>query len=508
MNTVNLEVNTIQYVMYAFVIVASILRTCKVSIEAFSRSSYLLFSTPLAAGYFAQSQEHTTPQLKNDNINWHSCAVMLDADLLRKYAKHVPEIYHSMIRSGLDASFSTEKMIPLSRPIFQQTQLTYIKELLQTGHLVGLGPYTQKCVAWFENLTSTSSSNDGASSGSSTTTATKSKAFLVPNGTFALEFAAILADFQPGDEVIIPSYTYVSTANAFVLRGAIPVFVGIEAQTMNIDASAIEAAITPKTKAIVPVHYAGIACDMDTIMSIARRHNLLVIEDAAQGIAATYRSRPLGTIGHIGCFSFHETKNVTSGGQGGAVMVNDRALVDRATAIFDNGTNRAQFLQGRISQYSWTQLGSNFLMSELLAACLWAQLEVLDDLQEARYRLLARYQTVLQRLERRGLVTLPALPAECACNAHICYFEINVPGERKALMAHMKDRGVVTAPHYVPLHKSDAGKRIGRFVGDDSRTNDAASRLVRLPLYSSMTEAEQDQVIKALEEFWTMQNGH
>ena len=378
-------------------------------------------------------------------------------------------------------------MIPLSRPVYQQVQIDYIQKLLQQGHLVGLGPYTKRCLEWFENL---SRSN--------------SKAFMVPSGTAALEFAAILADIKPGDEVILPSYTYVSTANAFVLRGASPVFIGSEPRTMNIDATAIEAAVTSRTKAIVPVHYAGISCDMDVITSIAQRHNLLVIEDSAQGIASAYKSRPLGTIGHVGCFSFHETKNVTSGGQGGAVLVNDPALFDRAQAIFDNGTNRAQFLQGRVSQYSWTDLGSNFLMSELQAAWLWAQLEVMDTLQAARHAIFQKYVTALRPLHDKDHITFPLIPEDCEHNAHIFYFEVNNPGERKALMAHMNEKGIMTAPHYVPLHNSEAGKRVGRFIGDDTRTNEAASRLVRLPLYTEMTMVEQMTVIRTLQEFWAM----
>jgi dTDP-4-amino-4,6-dideoxygalactose transaminase len=381
-------------------------------------------------------------------------------------------------------------MIPLSRPVYQQAQVDYIQKLLQDGRLVGLGPYTKWCLEWFENLSQS-----------------KSKAFMVPSGTVALEFAAILADIKPGDEVILPSYTYVSTANAFVLRGASPVFVGSESHTMNIDATAIEAAITSRTKAIVPVHYAGFSCDMDAIISIAQRHNLLVIEDSAQGIASTYKSRPLGAIGHVGCFSFHETKNVTAGGQGGAVLVNDRSLFDRAQKIFDNGTNRAQFLEGRVSQYSWTDLGSNFLMSEVQAACLWAQLEVMDTLQAARHALFQNYVIALRALHDKGHITLPTIPEYCEHNAHIFYFEINNPGERKALMAHMKEKGITTAPHYVPLHQSEAGKRIGRFVGDDTRTNEAANRLVRLPLYTEMTMEEQAAVVNALQEYWVMQNG-
>jgi dTDP-4-amino-4,6-dideoxygalactose transaminase len=383
------------------------------------------------------------------------------------------------------------RMIPLSRPVYQQSQVDYIQKLLQEGHLVGLGPYTKRCQEWFERLS-----------------AGKSKAYMVPSGTAALEFAAILADFKPGDEVILPSYTYVSTANAFVLRGASPVFVGSEPRTMNIDAKSIEAAITPRTKAIIPVHYAGISCDMDAIGSVAQRHNLLVIEDSAQGIASTYKARPLGTIGNIGCFSFHETKNVTSGGQGGAILVNDPSLLDRAQGIFDNGTNRAQFLAGRVSQYSWTDLGSNFLMSEVQAACLWAQLEVMDSLQAARQALFQKYLDDLRPLEDRALLTFPAVPTDCEHNAHIFYFEINSAGERKALMAHMAEKGVATAPHYVPLHTSEAGRRIGRFVGDDARTIEAANRLVRLPLYTEMTADEQMAVVRALRQFWPMQNGH
>lgn len=376
-------------------------------------------------------------------------------------------------------------MIPLSRPVFLPQQLKYVEALLQDGHLSGAGPYTLRCEQWLEKSMST-----------------KGKAFLTPSGTTALELAAMAIDIQPMDEVILPSYTYVSTANAFVLRGAVPAFVDLEADTMNIDASKIEAAITPKTKAIVPVHYAGISCDMDMIMDIAKRHNLYVVEDAAQGLVAKYKGKTLGTIGHIGCMSFHETKNATAGGQGGAVMINDEALLDRAKAIYDNGTNRAQFLKGKVSQYSWTDIGSNFLMSEILAALLWAQLETLDDIQQQRHVLFDSYLKALQPLEKAGYITLPGTPEGREHNAHIFYLKLKEPEQRKALMAHMKAQGVITAPHYVPLHVSEAGSRIGRFVGEDVNTSLSGSQLLRLPLYNSMTKEEQYQVVKALMDFW------
>lgn len=297
-------------------------------------------------------------------------------------------------------------MIPLSKPFLPPTSVRYLQEVLQSGKLVGQGPWTQLCTRWLEDMM------------------LEGKAFLVTSGTTALEMAAMVIDICPGDEVIFPSFTFVSTVNAFVARGAVPVFVDIEEKTMNIDASKIEAAITPRTRAIVPVHYAGISCKMDEIMDLATIHNLVVIEDAAQSLTSKFHGKYSGTIGHIGCFSFHETKNFTSGGQGGAVVINQRELVDRAEVIYDNGTNRVQFLRGEIQQYEWQDVGSNYVMSECLAALLWSHLEMSDVIQQRRREIWHRYHAQLQELAAAtGAFDVPIIPAGCEINGHIyCTF--------------------------------------------------------------------------------------
>ncbi|KAI9774986.1 MAG: hypothetical protein M1840_000202 [Geoglossum simile] len=375
-------------------------------------------------------------------------------------------------------------MIPLSRPAFLGTELEYVGGILQAGTLSGLGPYTRRCEQWLEQFMDSG------------------KAFLTTSGTAALEMAAMLADIQAGDEVIVPSYTYVSTVNAFVVRGAAPVFVDIEHDTMNMDATKVEAAITPKTRAIVPVHYAGIACDMDVIMAVANRNNLLVIEDAAQAPTSTYKGRALGTIGHIGCMSFHETKNFTSGGQGGAVLVNRDALVDRAEVIHDNGTNRARFLRGQVDQYAWQDIGSNFVVSEVLAAILWSHLEAADEISQKRHQLWSEYQQRLEPLAAAGYIVLPYIPLGSVHNAHIYYIKVRDPHQRKALIRHMKAQGITTAPHYLPLHSTEIGSSKGRFAGSDINTTLASTQLLRLPLYHSLSVQEQDKVVATISSFW------
>lgn len=297
-------------------------------------------------------------------------------------------------------------MIPLSKPFLPTTSVRYIQEVLRSGRLVGQGPWTQLCTRWLEDMM------------------LEGKAFLVTSGTTALEMAAMVVDISPGDEVIFPSFTFVSTVNAFVARGAVPVFVDIEDKTMNIDVSKVEAAITPRTRAIVPVHYAGISCMMDEIMDLATLHNLVVIEDAAQSLTSRYGGKFSGTIGHIGCFSFHETKNFTSGGQGGAVLINQRELVDRAEVIYDNGTNRVQFLRGEIPQYEWQDVGSNYVMSECLAALLWSHLELCNVVQQRRREIWHKYHAQLQELAvATSAFDVPSIPPGCEINGHIfCAF--------------------------------------------------------------------------------------
>lgn len=328
------------------------------------------------------------------------------------------------------------------------------------------------------------------------------KAFLTTSCTASLEMAALILNIQPGDEIILPSYTYVATVNAFILRGAIPVFVDIEYDTMNMDVTCMKAAITPKTRAIVPVHYAGVACDMDSIMSIAHENGLFVIEDAAQGISATYKGSALGTIGDIGCLSFHETKNVTSGGQGGATLVNRDSLVPRAEIVHDGGSDRARFRRGEIAHYEWRDVGSNFLLSEIQAALLWAQFEAMEAIQRRRHEIWDTYQEHLKPLAAAGFLVLPSIPSDCSHNAHIFAMKVDDKQKRIDFMQHMKQAGVATAPHYSPLHSTPAGLSAGRFCGQDINTSKASAQLVRLPLYTSMTENDLTSTLNAVTTFW------
>ena len=313
------------------------------------------------------------------------------------------------------------------------------------------------------------------------------KALLTHSCTAALEMAAILADIQPGDEVIMPSYTFVSTANAFVLRGGVPVFVDIRPDTLNIDETKIEAAITTRTKAIVPVHYAGVACEMDTIMDIAQRHNLLVIEDAAQGIMSTYKGRPLGSIGHLGAYSFHETKNIISG-EGGALLVNDERFAERAEIIREKGTNRSQFFRGQVDKYTWVDAGSSYLPGEIIAAFLWAQMEEADSITGRRLAIWQRYHEAFEDLELLGLVRRPVISACCTHNAHMYYLLLNSLDERTAFIDRLKEKGINSVFHYVPLHSSPYGMHVGRADGDMANTNRISESLVRLPLWLGLEE--------------------
>lgn len=366
--------------------------------------------------------------------------------------------------------------IPFNKPYMTGKELWYIAQAHANGHLAGDGSFTRRCNTWLESRT-------GAG-----------KALLTHSCTAALEMAAILADLQPGDEVIMPSYTFVSTANAFVLRGAVPVFVDIRPDTLNIDETRIEAAITPRTRAIVPVHYAGVGCEMDTIMSIARRHDLLVIEDAAQGIMSTYKGRPLGSIGHIGCLSFHETKNIISG-EGGALLINDQALAERAEIIREKGTNRSQFFRGQVDKYTWVDVGSSYLPSELVAAFLWAQMEEADAITKRRLDLWANYHQWFANLEKAGKIRRPTIPRECAHNAHMYYLLLSNLDARSRFIERLKDSGIHAVFHYIPLHSSPRGQSRGRVAGEMKNTDIAGDCLVRLPLWLGL-EALQTEVIE------------
>lgn len=375
-------------------------------------------------------------------------------------------------------------MIPFNKPPLTGNEQQYVLQAMQSNKISGDGYFGKKCQAWFEEKLCSA------------------KTLLTPSCTAALEMAAILIDIQPGDEVIIPSYTFVSTANAFVLRGAKIVFVDIRPDTMNIDESKIEAAITSKTKAIVPVHYAGVGCEMDAIMDIANRHALFVIEDAAQGMMSTYNGKPLGTIGHMGAFSFHETKNYTSGGEGGLLIINDERFLHRAEIIREKGTNRSQFFRGMVDKYQWVDLGSSYLPSDLQAAFLWGQLERAAQINENRLTSWQSYYDALLPLQAAGKIELPVIPEACKHNSHMFYLKVEDLDVRTALIEHLKARDVTAVFHYVPLHTSAAGKKFARFVGEDRYTTIESERLLRLPLYFNLRQEEQCRVISAIQEFY------
>ena len=367
-------------------------------------------------------------------------------------------------------------MIPFNVPPYVGTEEKYIMDAIAKRKICGDGEYTKKCNQLLEEMT-------GAK-----------KVLLTTSCTHATEMAALLAEIQPGDEVIMPSYTFVSTADAFVLRGAKVVFVDIRPDTMNIDETKIEAAITKKTKAIVPVHYAGVACEMDTIMDIARRHNLLVIEDAAQGVKSSYKGRALGTIGDYGCFSFHETKNYSMG-EGGAILIKSPDMVEPAEIIREKGTNRSKFFRGQIDKYTWVDAGSSYLPSELNAAYLYAQLLEADKIYEDRMNSWNHYYETLKDLEDVGKIELPTIPEGCVHNAHMFYIKCKDLQERTALINYAKEKGVLMVFHYIPLHSAPAGRKYGRFSGEDIYTTKESERLVRLPLYYGLEEKDQSKVI-------------
>ena len=368
--------------------------------------------------------------------------------------------------------------VPFNKPFMTGRELAYIAQAHAAGHLAGDGMFTRRCSEWLEQRT-------GAR-----------KALLTHSCTAALEMAAMLAGIGPGDEVIMPSYTFVSTANAFVLRGGVPVFVDVRRDTLNLDESKIEAAITPRTKAIVVVHYAGVACEMDAIMAIAQRHDLLVIEDAAQGVMSRYRDRPLGGIGHLAALSFHETKNIISG-EGGALLVNDPRFIDRAEIIREKGTNRSHYFRGQTDKYTWVDLGSSYLPGEIVAAFLWAQMEEAQTITDRRLALWATYHRELEALERAGKAVRPSVPATCLHNAHMYYLLLPSLAQRTAFIDRLRAEGVYCVFHYVPLHSSPAGREFGRAHGTMDVTDDIAARLVRLPLWVGL-EAQQAGVIEAL----------
>ncbi len=371
------------------------------------------------------------------------------------------------------------KPIPFNKPFIIGRELSLINDAVAQGHLSGDGAYTKLCNRWFEEKLGCR------------------RALLTHSCTAALEMAAILCDLLPGDEVIMPSYTFVSTANAFVLRGAVPVFVDIRADTLNIDESLIEAAITPRTRAIVPVHYAGVPCEMDAIMEIAQRHGLLVIEDAAQALLSTYKGRALGSIGHFGCLSFHETKNIISG-EGGALLINDERFIQRAEIIREKGTNRSQFFRGEVDKYTWTDIGSSYLPSELVSAFLYAQLERANEITARRCRICTGYNTQLTPLQDR----LRIANFDENSNGHLYYVIAESLATRSALISHLKAQGIHPVFHYVPLHSSPAGRKYGRISGTMRVTDDLSERLVRLPLYFEMTDKDVLRISQAIENFY------
>jgi dTDP-4-amino-4,6-dideoxygalactose transaminase len=373
--------------------------------------------------------------------------------------------------------------VPFNRPHLTGREFTYISEAVEGGQLAGNGPFTQRCHAWLERELECM------------------RALLTHSCTAALEMAALLLDPAPGDEIIMPSFTFVSTANAFALRGARPVFVDIRPDTLNIDETLIEAAITDRTRAIVPVHYGGVACDMDAIMDIAQRHNLVVIEDAAQGFLAGYRRRPLGSIGHLAALSFHETKNVISG-EGGALLINDDRFRARAEIIWEKGTNRSHFLRGDVEKYTWVDIGSSFLPGELTAAFLWAQLESAHEMTTERLRLWNRYASDCAALERVG-VRCPIVPDYASHNAHLFYLLLPPSMPRAEVLADLNTRGVNAIFHYVPLHESAAGRRYGRVASHMDVTTSVSSRLIRLPLWIGLNPSEMEFVIASVAESLT-----
>ncbi len=374
-------------------------------------------------------------------------------------------------------------MINFNVPPFTGKEMDYIKECVENQKICGDGAYTKKCNEWLEKKTGST------------------KCLLTTSCTHATELAALLAEIQPGDEVIMPAYTFVSTADAFVLRGAVPVFVDIRPDTMNIDENLIEAAITDKTKAIVPVHYAGVSCEMDKIMEIARKYNLVVIEDAAQGIMSTYKGKALGTIGDFGCFSFHETKNYSMG-EGGALLIRDEKYIEDAEIIREKGTNRSKFYRGQIDKYTWVNFGSSYLPSDMNAAYLYAQLEMAEEINDARLACWNRYYEKLKPLADAGKIELPVVPEGCVHNAHMFYIKAKDIEERSELIAYLKSKNVMSVFHYIPLHTAPAGQKYARFHGEDKYTTRESERLTRLPMYYGLTLEQVDYICEQVSSFY------
>ncbi len=374
-------------------------------------------------------------------------------------------------------------MINFNVPPFTGKEMDYIKECVANQKICGDGAYTKKCNEWLEKKTGTT------------------KCLLTTSCTHATELAALLAEIQPGDEVIMPAYTFVSTADAFVLRGAVPVFVDIRPDTMNIDENLIEAAITDKTKAIVPVHYAGVACEMDKIMEIAEKYHLVVIEDAAQGIMSTYKGKALGTIGDFGCFSFHETKNYSMG-EGGALLIRDEKYIEDAEIIREKGTNRSKFYRGQIDKYTWVNFGSSYLPSDMNAAYLYAQLEMAEEINDARLACWNRYYENLKPLAEVGKIELPVVPEGCVHNAHMFYIKAKDIEERSELIAYLKSKEVMSVFHYIPLHTAPAGQKYARFHGEDKYTTKESERLTRLPMYYGLNLEQVDYICEQVKSFY------
>lgn len=375
-------------------------------------------------------------------------------------------------------------MIRFNVPPFTGKEMEYIKQAVENQKICGDGEFTKKCNEWLENKTGTA------------------KALLTTSCTHATEMAAILSNIKPGDEVIMPSYTFVSTADAFVLRGAKAVFVDVRPDTMNIDENLIEDAITEKTKAIVPVHYAGVSCEMDKIMEIAQNHNLMVIEDAAQGIMSEYKGKALGTFGDYGCFSFHETKNFSMG-EGGALLIRDKDNIEHAEIVREKGTNRAKFFRGQIDKYTWVDAGSSYLPSELNAAYLYAQLELANEITADRMRTWNMYFDAFEDLENKERIERPFVPADCKHNAHMFYLKCKDLEERSAFIKFLGENGILAVFHYIPLHGAPAGRIFGRFNGEDVYTTKESERLVRLPLYYGLKEEEAEYIIGKVKEFYS-----
>lgn len=374
-------------------------------------------------------------------------------------------------------------MISFNKPPYVGEEIKYIEEAVKAQKICGDGQFTKKCNKWFEDKT-------GAA-----------KVLLTTSCTHATELAALLLDIQPGDEVIMPAYTFVSTADAFVLRGATAVFVDINSKTMNIDENLIEDAITEKTKAIVPVHYAGVSCEMDKIMEIAKKHNLYVVEDAAQGVMSTYKGKALGTIGDYGCYSFHETKNYSMG-EGGALLIRDGKNAELAEIIREKGTNRSKFFRGQIDKYTWVEAGSSYLPSDMNAAYLWAQLQKADEINENRLQSWNRYYEGLKDLKEAGKIELPYVPEYCEHNAHMFYIKAKDLEERSALISYLKENGVTAVFHYIPLHTAPAGKEYGRFHGEDKYTTKESERIIRLPMYYELDEQDAKKVMDLIHTFY------